>query len=351
MKKDLPTGVTRMPSGRLLVSVCLHRRRRARQCETLEQVPLVRDALLCELGKEGEKFPAQVPPKQKEGWTLETALGKTELEYWQSGKGGTHNALTNAREALAFFGPRCRVTQITPDRIDEYVDHLKDIGNSGSTINRKLSALSRMLNVAYERRKIDYLPKMPRQPEGEHRITFLTPEEEHTALGIIRQLGDLYVEQGKAFLVLLYTGCRCGELWRLQKRDVNLDLNTVTFWKTKNKHPRTVLLVKTIRPIIIRQIEGKGEADRLFPRGSAGWFRLLWDKLRFHMGRVDDPQFVPHMLRHTCATRLAQSGENAIIIKEWLGHTSLQTTTRYTHLMPKDLLNAAEYLNKIACTS
>ena len=54
------------------------------------------------------------------------------------------------------------------------------------------------------------------------------------------------------------------------------------------------------------------------------------------------------MLRHTCATRLAQSGENALIIKEWMGHTNLQTTVRYTHLMPKNLMTAAQFLSNMA---
>jgi integrase len=64
------------------------------------------------------------------------------------------------------------------------------------------------------------------------------------------------------------------------------------------------------------------------------------------MGKTDDPQFVPHMLRHTCATRLSQSGVSLPVIKEWLGHTTIQTTIRYAHFNKKDLLSAAQALSK-----
>ena len=51
----------------------------------------------------------------------------------------------------------------------------------------------------------------------------------------------------------------------------------------------------------------------------------------------DDPQVVPHVLRHTCASRLAQSGVDIKRIQEFLGHRTLSMTLRYAHLSPKHL--------------
>lgn len=90
---------------------------------------------------------------------------------------------------------------------------------------------------------------------------------------------------------------RCGELWRLECRDIDLERGTLTAWKTKNHHPRTVPIVGRIRPIIERRMRACGGTGRLLPMGSNDWLRRPWNILRYHMGMDDDPQFVPHMLR------------------------------------------------------
>ncbi len=57
------------------------------------------------------------------------------------------------------------------------------------------------------------------------------------------------------------------------------------------------------------------------------------------MGLNGDPQFIPYILRHTCASRLARNGVTMIII--WMGHSTTQTTARYIYFAPKDLRGAA----------
>ena len=69
-----------------------------------------------------------------------------------------------------------------------------------------------------------------------------------------------------------------------------------------------------------------------------------WDRLRTHMELEDDPQFVLHMLRHTCASRMVQGGVDLRRIQQWMGHKSITTTLRYAHLAPKDLDLAAAAL-------
>lgn len=51
-----------------------------------------------------------------------------------------------------------------------------------------------------------------------------------------------------------------------------------------------------------------------------------------------------HTLRHTTASRLAQRGASVLMIKEMLGHTSLETTQQYMHLAPGALEDAVNYL-------
>ena len=54
-----------------------------------------------------------------------------------------------------------------------------------------------------------------------------------------------------------------------------------------------------------------------------------------------DKEFVIHALRHTCASRLVNKGIDLYVVKEWLGHSSIQVTEKYAHLSPKKLAHAA----------
>ena len=65
-----------------------------------------------------------------------------------------------------------------------------------------------------------------------------------------------------------------------------------------------------------------------------------WSSIRDQMGLTDDKEFVPHSLRHTCASRLVQRGVPIVVVKEWLGHKTIQMTMRYAHLAPTNLLEA-----------
>ena len=55
------------------------------------------------------------------------------------------------------------------------------------------------------------------------------------------------------------------------------------------------------------------------------------------VGLGDDKDVVPHILRHTCASRLVQGGIDIRRVQMWLGHQTLSMTMRYAHLASHDL--------------
>ena len=69
-----------------------------------------------------------------------------------------------------------------------------------------------------------------------------------------------------------------------------------------------------------------------------------WAWVREEMGLKDDKDFILHALRHTCASRLVNKGIDLYVVKEWLGHSSIQITERYAHLDPQKLVRAVEVL-------
>lgn len=69
-----------------------------------------------------------------------------------------------------------------------------------------------------------------------------------------------------------------------------------------------------------------------------------WAWVRKEMKLEKDTQYVLHSLRHACATRLVNRGVDLYVVKEWLGHSSIQVTERYAHLAPSKLAHAASIL-------
>lgn len=248
--------------------------------------------------------------------------------------GGTANEKMNKshiNEALDYFGRASLLSSIDTPSVQRWVDILKKNGNANSTINRKLSALSVLLNHAVKCDYIQKAPSIPRQKEGQGRIRFLTDTEESALLTLLSRWGrDDYVAYVR---FLLYTGCRPGEALAIEWRDV---VNgKVTFWKTKTDVPRTIPLTAQAK-------------DSLAYTKSEGWakpfseiayksFERTWERARNLLGFSDDPNFVPYCLRHTCASRLVQRGVDIRRVKEWMGHANITMTMRYAHLAVDDL--------------
>lgn len=70
------------------------------------------------------------------------------------------------------------------------------------------------------------------------------------------------------------------------------------------------------------------------------------EKSQKRLEKEDDPNFVPHILRHTCCTRLIQNNGSIAKAQKWMGHSVIQTTMHYTHLAANDMLNLVDLLEE-----
>lgn len=73
-------------------------------------------------------------------------------------------------------------------------------------------------------------------------------------------------------------------------------------------------------------------------------YRAAWNEAKAEMGLADDRDLVPHVLRHTCASRLVKGGIDIRRVQMWLGHQTLTMTMRYAHLATFDLDNCVAVL-------
>jgi site-specific recombinase XerD len=70
-----------------------------------------------------------------------------------------------------------------------------------------------------------------------------------------------------------------------------------------------------------------------------------WKWVRKQMNLEHDKEFVLHHLRHSFASRLAGKDISLYIIKELLGHSTIQVTEKYAHLSPGKLSEAVLVLD------
>lgn len=224
--------------------------------------------------------------------------------------------------------------------IDQLVDHFRGIGNRNSTINRKLSALYRLLRKAKRSGQIIRLPSYIRLRERNSRVRFLTAEEEAAMFSAIRTRN---AHQELLCQFLVDTGARVGEALALTWGDIH---NYVaTFWITKSGKSRSVPLTDRAAAALeaARAFSGSG------PFSSSAYpnFKYSWNQARKENRFTEDPDMVPHILRHTCASRLVQAGIDLRRVQTFLGHQTIQMTLRYAHLVTNDLDQCATALNAV----
>lgn len=230
-----------------------------------------------------------------------------------------------------------RHTAFDDELVDLLVKEFRKKNNSNATVNRKLSALYKLLRKAERMGQIPRLPTYLRLKERNGRIRFLSQEEEAALFGAI---GRSSPDFERLCVFLVDSGARVGEALDLKWTDIQG--GNATFWITKSGRSRTVPLTKRAR-------QAACEAPRT---GNSGPFSMIdYQKFRYHWNRArqtvglgDDAQVVPHILRHTCASRLVQAGIDLRRVQTFLGHQTIQMTLRYAHLATNDLAQCAAAL-------
>jgi len=236
---------------------------------------------------------------------------------------------------------RRRLTVFDSEMVDAITASLRAKGNRNSTVNRKLACLSKLVRKHVRTGALARMPDIHKLPERNGRIRFLSRDEESWLFAGLELIDTRY---GNLARFLVDSGARVGEAIGLAWSDVQG--RNATFWETKAHTPRTVPLTERA----IRAVESRRGAERIGPFASVRYpnFRNAWLRARQKAGLSADPQVVPHILRHTCASRLAQSGVDIKRIQEFLGHKTLAMTLRYAHLAPRHLEVCAEALDKFA---
>ena len=266
-------------------------------------------------------------------YTFGQAADHTFALHWQ-GKASEDKMIYMVRILKDFFGANRPITDFDKDLVDSFVFHLMDERKADGTINRHLSAVSKILREAVDRNKLSKMPKISKRKEKTQRVRWLTLEEEKAILDQLELWGDDDLRD--AMIVSVDTGCRASELLKITARDVMKEGVYLVGRKANNNS--VIPLTKRARAIL--EARAVKNPSQLFPF-KRHWYRQRWDKVLDHLGIRD---VVWHTLRHTTCSRLVQGGMPLKHVQEWMGHKAIVTTMRYAHLSPKSLSSGVNIL-------
>ncbi len=235
-----------------------------------------------------------------------------------------------------------RFSAFSQETLDELIAILRKRGNSNATINRKMAALSKLLRKAYKMGDIHSLPEFRRQKEKSGRIRFLERDEEERLFSAIRARDE---NAYRLAVFLVDSGCRLGEALGLIWNDIQE--SRVSFWITKSGCSRTIPMTERVKEVIKLPPNTEGRRPKgPFTKLTQSQYRAIWNEAKTEVGLGADEQVVPHILRHTCASRLVQGGIDIRRVQMWLGHQTLSMTMRYALLATNDLDGCVVVLEK-----
>lgn len=243
---------------------------------------------------------------------------------------------------------------VTRAQVKQYLAYLTRNDHAKRTIARKLAALRRyygwlVRESAGSRRRVANPTIGVHSPQGEGRLPRIVGPDQLDALlsGNQLELDDpaWRLARDTAVVELLYgSGLRVSELCLLIPANIDLRAAAATVWGKGSKQRRVPLSPPCIvalerwsalRGEIATETGSRaplfvnGRGNKLTPRDV----RRILDR------RAIDPTH-PHALRHTFATHLLDNGADLRAVQELLGHASVATTQRYTHVSRERLQSA-----------
>ncbi len=243
---------------------------------------------------------------------------------------------------------RIRMAAITSDDVRAYLHSLDQQGEKASSLARKLACLRSFFRFLVREGVIRTNPaeslRSPKVPKPLPRV--LTKDDAAALMEFPTGLSPLSLRD-RALLETLYsTGARVSEVVGINYGDLN-ETDGVVRLKGKGRKERVVpigdVALHAIREYR-RSLRAPAIASHvsapifLNHRGSRITTRSVAHIVSRYSSRLVGGAVSPHALRHSYATHLLDEGADLRSIQEMLGHTSLSTTQKYTHVAMDQLL-------------
>jgi site-specific recombinase XerD len=243
----------------------------------------------------------------------------------------TRSEYVKCAEGFAAFvgGP---IAKATREQVRQYVDSLSGRGLSATMERRTLCAL-----LFVFRRTLG-------KPEF---VSFIKLRRRYSKLPVVLSLKEVHsllnaIEHRRyqAVAMVMYgTGMRVAEAIRLTVRDIDAERGVIQVVRGKGGKPRQVQLSESLYQWLRQYWDReRPPAPYLFAnqQGKLPSNNTMQKVLRLAAEQAGIKKHVtPHVLRHCFATHLLEEGTDVRVVSALLGHASISTTARYTHVTRK----------------
>lgn len=229
---------------------------------------------------------------------------------------------------------------LTTERIMDYPAWLAEQRLKPGTVARRVHSASAFCKWLTRRGDLTRNPfdEAPR-PKDPKRLPRPMPPDTFAVL-----MGLPLSPRNRAILALLrYEGLRLSELCELDLDSMDLRAGVIRVHGKGNKTRVLPLLPDARRPLEVWLAVRGDSPGPLFSGqrgerlGKTGVERLL-TRLLTDAGL---PKYTPHQLRHTFGTQAVRAGVSLKVLKDMMGHESLETTSLYVEVTAEDMRNAA----------
>ena len=281
------------------------------------------------------------------------------LDYLFSVRGVSERTLSAYRHDLEHFSAYCENHGIQAEKADRqevmgFVSDLSAEGFSSVSVNRSLSSIRGFYHwlQRFSHRSDDPTLPLRNLKTPKTLPVFLWEGEMAHFSELPEKAGILWPERDKALIQLMYSGgLRISEAAALTLKNMDSGF-TMARIIGKGDKERQVFVSDEAREALLvylparkARIKAERPTDRLFislkgkPISVPG---IRWIITKYSERSGLEKNIHPHSLRHSFATHLVNSGCDVKIVQELLGHASISTTQRYTHVNMEHLRKVYE---------
>jgi site-specific recombinase XerD len=228
----------------------------------------------------------------------------------------------------------CRTLQKPPEKMQpEDITHFlatveKDKEYSASSLNLAISALKFFYR---EILKSKIITEQPRPRQDKRLPIVLTKSEIKKMFTLEKNL------KHRLLLMVVYaSGLRVSEVVSLKRQDIDITRKSITVISGKGRKDRCTITSDTVIKTLAEYYSRYTINQWLFPGANPETHLTIRSAQHIFEQALKEAAIQKnasiHSLRHSFATHLLESGTDVRYIQELLGHTSIRTTERYTHI-------------------
>jgi len=240
---------------------------------------------------------------------------------------------------------KLNIYNITYFNVKDYLVKLYESDYKGTSISRKISSLRTFYSYLYDEGKVDKnIFKHISVPKKEKRLPKYITNDEVNAIFNVPDITSPLGQRNRLILELLYgSGIRVSELCSIKVNDIDINNKTIRILGKGSKE-RNVFYGNTCAEILELYLSdgrnillNKKNNNYLIIGAYKKDKPLTTRSVQLILNDIIEKASIkknvsPHTLRHTFATHLLSEGCDILIVKELLGHSSLDTTGIYTHV-------------------